>query len=193
MNAEWQTTNDVYELGQILVQQGLWNERLWRRFHCACYRRVWDLIGDADVRQAIELAEAYCDDRCSLDELLVAHQTMTKAADIAWEKVYALRESPDTPDAIWPVSKEVDNAWLVYLAAEGGKAVTQRQFTATNLTAIASSLFAWATARKQALAENSTNEHPSRDAVIARWEANSDAEEARQATLLRALVAAGVT
>lgn len=183
MIAKWNECNDVYELGQILVKCGAFNTPLWRQFHCRCYRNVWNYITEKS-KTAIVHAERVVFNDMPVSELASVHQEMIEESDVAWSRVNKLKLPSDDDDFVWPISAEVDDAWCVYLSAECAKVATQTEIDAYVIPESASSLLAWATARKDVL---SNQQQESRELVEFRWKEIRDAEEREQASILRGL------
>jgi hypothetical protein len=188
MNVDWEKCNDVYELGQILVHKGVFDAEFWRRFHCLCYRRVWEFVLEKRARQAIEVAERYCLGAASVDQLVDHHRQISEAVDRAWTRVKSLRIGSDRSSWIWPVSEEVDNAWVAYESFSCGKVATDKNLDSSTIPDAASSLRAWATARREAAANGVKTSMPDRSAVEQSWKRIRDAEEEAQAELLRSLI-----
>jgi len=184
MNAEWDECEDVYELGQMLVRQGRFSTALWRDFHCRCCRNVWSFMTETS-KFAVSQAERVVANKLEVSELASLHQQMVNESDSAWSRVNALKLPSESDDAIWPLSDDVDNAWCSYLSAECAKVVTQVEIDAFAIPESASSLAAWATARKNALG---SHQEESRELVKARWKQLREEEEKRQASILRTLV-----
>ncbi len=60
---EWLGGIDPEKLIRFL--RGRASDRKLRLFACACCRRVWHLLNDEDIRQAVEVAERYADGEVS--------------------------------------------------------------------------------------------------------------------------------
>ena len=181
----WNECSDVYDLGQMLVKHGLFNAKQWRQFHCLCCRNVWEFLSD-EAKTAVVKAEHMLAEELPVAELAAVHQRMIDASNAAWERVNSLKEPTDGADALWPLSDEVDNAWCAYLSAECAKTVTHPELDAFMIPESASSLVAWATAREDV--SSSGLSEPSRASVELSWKEIRDAEERKQASILRKLV-----
>lgn len=185
MIVNWDEINDVFELGKLLIERGLFSSEIWRDFHCKCGRNVWGFLTE-QAREAIAYAERVVSGEISPAQLASMHHEMTNLANEAWDKVESLIEPSDNKaDAIWPLSDEVDSAWCIYLSAEFAKVVTQAEIDAYTIPDSASSLAAWATARKSVLRRH---QQESRELVEARWKQIRAEEEKRQASILRTIV-----
>jgi hypothetical protein len=184
MIAEWDECEDVYELGQMLVRRGSFSTALWREFHCRCCRNVWNFMTETS-KFAVSQAERVVANELAVSELGSLHQKMVNESDSAWSQVNVLKLPSDSQDAIWPLSDDVDEAWCSYLSAECAKVVTQAEIDAYTIPESASSLAAWATARKNALSDH---QRESRELVEARWKTVREEEEKRQASILRIIV-----
>jgi len=57
--------------------EGKSSNRKLRFFACACCRRIWDMIVEADCQRAIEISEQYADSKATEQE---AHDAMVAAA-----------------------------------------------------------------------------------------------------------------
>lgn len=184
MIAEWKESDDVYELGQLLVKHGVFDAALWRLFHCRCYRNVWEFLTE-ESKSAVVQAERVASNEVPVTELADVHQAMIQDANVAWSHVNALKIPSDNDDAVWPLSDDVDNAWCSYLSAECAKTATTSEIEVFVIPESASSLIAWATARKDVLGKHRTEE---RGLVEIRWKEIRDEEEQKQASILRELV-----
>ncbi|MEX2113533.1 MAG: hypothetical protein WD845_10125 [Pirellulales bacterium] len=185
MSDDWKTLSNVYDLGQLLVQQGKFDQETWRMFHCKCLRNVWHLIRDETVKRAIEAAEGYCQGEVSVEELDRQHEAVGTISRKAWEVLLSLRTSQKSNEYVWPISRQdVDDVWIGYSSAIGASVVTQREIDALATPEAACSIYAWATARRDIIAKGG---NLNRDSVEAQWKANRDAEEQKQADLLRSM------
>lgn len=184
MIADWDTCDDVYKLGQMLVNHGGFSSSLWREFHCRCCRSVWNFMTETS-KFAVSQAERVVANELAVSELATIHQKMASESDSAWSRVSSLKLPSETGDAIWPLSDDVDNAWCSYLSAECAKVVTQVEIDAFAFPESASSLAAWSTARKNVL---SSRQEENRELVEAQWKQVCEEEEKRQALILRTIV-----
>lgn len=182
---DWNQCKDVYDLGQMLVDHGLFNAKQWRQFHCLCCRNVWEFLFD-EAKTAVVEAEHILAEELPAEELVAVHQRMIDASNAAWERVNSLKEPTDRSDAVWPLSDEVDTAWCAYLSVECAKTVTHPELDAFMIPESASSLVAWATARKDVATRGLSQ--LSRVSVETRWKEIRDDEERKQASILRKLV-----
>jgi hypothetical protein len=65
--AEWLACTEPKSMLEVL--RGTVSDRKVRLFACACCRRVWHLLSDAQSRQTIEVAENFADGRATEAEL----------------------------------------------------------------------------------------------------------------------------
>jgi hypothetical protein len=65
--AEWLASADPEAMLEFL--EGKVSERKLRLFACACCRRIWPLLTDADSRHAVEVSERYADGRARMRDL----------------------------------------------------------------------------------------------------------------------------
>jgi hypothetical protein len=77
-----------------------------RLFACACCRRIWHLLDDPRLRQAVEIAERYADGLAMLNDLMDARLLANEACEEAQEAVY--REEFD----VFPYTERVTTAKL---------------------------------------------------------------------------------
>ena len=56
------------------------NEKDRIRFACWCVRQIWHLLKDKRSRKVIEVAEAYCEDKATKEELMIARSAAYYAA-----------------------------------------------------------------------------------------------------------------
>ena len=185
MSTDSYTGDDIHELGQILVQSGKFHPDLWREFHCLCCRSVWGFLTN-EVKAAVIQAERFSSNHLSAAELTATNAGMSAASNSAWEVVRAKKETIAGSDAMWPLSDDVDDAWCAYLNAECGRVTTEADLTASTTPESAASLIAWATARKQV--SSAAGASFKRAKVESTWQRIHDAEEKKQARILRDLV-----
>jgi hypothetical protein len=67
---EWERCGDTPKMLAFLGDRP--SDRQFRLFACACCRRVWHLLPDPAMREAIELLERYADGLASRDEVALA-------------------------------------------------------------------------------------------------------------------------
>ena len=65
--AEWLTCTDPQLMLEYMRHRV--SERKLRLFACGCCRRIWYLLDDARSQRAVQLAERFADDECSVQEL----------------------------------------------------------------------------------------------------------------------------
>ena len=83
--AQWLASQAPYEMLRHLQQhctvtRAPGGRRRLKLFCCACCRQVWHLFGDERSRQAVEVAERFCDGRARKDELTAAWRAAQAAA-----------------------------------------------------------------------------------------------------------------
>jgi hypothetical protein len=195
--AEWSedklnTPNDIYAMFQSLLRQGVLNRHLWRSFHCACCRAIWDYILETSSRRAVQVSELFLSGVGSLGEMQTAYIDAKAASDQAWSIVEALRIPIERDTWLWPVSEIVDRAWVRFCAADAAALCAYSAEDSVLFTRIpdsAASVLAWATAREEVLAMGvPTHMEQMRRAVNERWKQIEAEEMNRQAVILRALV-----
>lgn len=144
----WNNCENVFEMGEIIDQKGKFDSRLWRRFHCLCYRRVWEHLWEEGSRAAVMAAERHCDGYLTDEELLFHHRRMKYLGERNWERVSKRCTDPGTGKWIWPLNNRVDRAWVAYSAAACGKDVTFLDLTLSTMPDGALQLSAWANTRR---------------------------------------------
>jgi len=170
-----ESATGLFSLGEIGIRQ-------WRRFLCACYRRIDELVPHSDTRQVVETAEKFIDGRVGPDELARVCRDADRAADDAWQNV-VLRKSPGS--WTWPLSDEVDAVWVHYLVCSAAKETVQPELRPTILPDTAASVRAWAFARRNLRdAGFEVVSESARDLVQKEWDRLSTAEQEAQIQLL---------
>jgi len=104
-----------------LQSQNQFDERLWRKIHCACVRDIWSFVEDARSRCAVEIAERYVNGMADEQSVLDGFAAAVNAADEAWQIVRSLREPSGPNEWEWSVSQQIDEAWSRYCAASAAK------------------------------------------------------------------------
>jgi hypothetical protein len=170
--AEWLTSDNVYQMVGFLLSPGRAVERKLRLFACGCCRRHWGLLGDARSRGAVEAAERYADGTASADELLSAQSGAEAAARDAEARFKAARCG-------WAAAWEAHAGWVAAEAAaraaleDGGRETEWGEVHGVE-------------AAPHCLREAARDAARARGVVGPRaWEAASHREMATQALLLR--------
>ena len=120
-SSDWSSTNDICVMFQLLRQSEKLDRALWRSFQCTCCRCVWEYIADFQCRSGIEKAERYIGGLADTEESRQAFVVVQTVEDHAWEVVRSLRVTGESNEWIWPVSAEVDGAWVRYSSACAAK------------------------------------------------------------------------
>lgn len=100
---DWDGCRDPQAMLNCLL--GRVKDRRLRLFACACCRRVWSLLADEQVREAVEVAERYADGVGS-KELEVAWMAAAYAADHAAEGSVESAVCGATDDDAWVGARE---------------------------------------------------------------------------------------
>jgi hypothetical protein len=104
IEAEWLASADPEAMLPFL--DGKASDRKLRLFACACCRRVWHLLTDAQSRHAIEVAERYADGRAGVKDLAGAKMLAAGAASrtdrAAWAAYWTT--SPRAAGSVWNAS-----------------------------------------------------------------------------------------
>jgi hypothetical protein len=111
--AEWLTEEDphklLYHLGNGVSARKL------RLFCCSCVRRIWYQLASFELAQdAVEVAEKYADNECSIEKLAAAASEVDQAIQRAtnYEEKNALRA------AAWAVGTRMDAIGIARSVAE---------------------------------------------------------------------------
>lgn len=159
---------------------------IWRRFHCLCCRAVWEFIEDERCRDAICIAESYCDGIANYDKLLLSHMMVDDADKKAWERVRALMQHESD---CWPLTDETDQAWVQTLCCSAVKTAVQPDFRSSLLPDSAASVRAWAFARTNLRLQGiDVDSEASRLSVNKEWDRINAVERESQWALLIILV-----
>lgn len=189
---DWSDINTLFDASQLLRSRGLLSAKLWRSFHCICCRRIWSYITHSDSRQAVETAERYLDGGASLDDLNNSESRAARVVDDAWAKVRLLQIHGDPNTFVWPISEEVDDAWLSYCAASAAReCVARADKEPLFLTTPVTDIRAWRDARPEIVRQFIDSERDSEDVrkkVLQRWEEIRTEDELSLIKELRKLV-----
>lgn len=76
--ADWQSCSDPQAMLEVLRSSGNASDRKLRLFACACCRRVWNVIENERIREAIETAEQYADS-------VTTQERLKQVEEMAWD------------------------------------------------------------------------------------------------------------
>jgi len=189
-NAEWEQTNDIFRILQLLSEHGKLTESIWRRFHSNCCRDIWPYISNPVSIRAVEVAEQYISGAASLQDLQSAYINAKSISNAAWSVVESCKIARDSNAWLWPLTDETDEAWVRYCSAQAAAQCAETpsyDVLATTIPDCASSVRPWANARLDVLGV-SLDDVQNRSLVEARWHLLENMEKARQADILRKIV-----
>src|SRR4051794_36088693 len=87
--ADWLNSTDPQPMLEFLRTSGKASERKLELFAAACCRRVWHLLFDQRSRKAVEVAEAYADERARREALAAAGEAARAAATAVAEEAHS--------------------------------------------------------------------------------------------------------
>ncbi len=116
--AEWQAHTDPKKMLEFLGS--MTSDRKLRLFCCACVRRIWHLLREERLREAVEVAERNIDGSATQTEFVRAVRTARKINQDAGEAgraaYYATWHSPSNADA--PVKVMWYSLWAARVASD---------------------------------------------------------------------------
>lgn len=191
--AEWNSCTDVQAMLEWLGQAGKADERKLRLFACACGRRVWQLLKDAESRAAVEVAERFADGLERKSTLAAARSRARRAAVaqrgaayVAWRAAFEKIQAAIVHLALGTVWSASYRPWFGVLAADMDDVECEQAAVAALLREIFGNPFrriavgrTWLTPTVTNLAKNAYEERalPSGELDIARFGVLADALE----------------
>ena len=170
------------DVADALFQNGARGERVWRQYLCACCHRVDQYITNPTSRRAIEQAQKFIDGRITLNDLFEWHREAELATNASWKIVLTYK----LPDSwLWPLSDEVDNAWVRFLACAAADATVQPELRPSLLPDAAAGVPAWAFARPNVRTQGiNVDSESAREVVQMEWDRLNEAQRDSQVQLL---------
>jgi hypothetical protein len=116
--SEWLSYQDPREMLLFLWTSGKASARKLRLFGCACCRRIWRLLTDEPMREAVEVAEWYADGLVSKNEMAVAAAAAYRA--VHERPLMRLAAQSFRPEWSLPYGPESADLVVTALAKWGG-------------------------------------------------------------------------